>query len=175
MTKQALRLDAIRAADTDLSVPLTFEEFFRLERDHLFGTLCLITGDRDEAEELAQEAFTTVWERWDRVQGMDNPAGYVHRVATNAFRKRYRRQMVLRRVLPHVAEREHEGSAEAPAVLHEALAALTPRQRAALVLTELWGFSAAEAGRALGVRASTIGALKHQGRNTLRERADDDD
>ncbi|MGZ8614385.1 MAG: hypothetical protein ACXWX4_06845 [Actinomycetota bacterium] len=49
MTKQALHLEAIRAADTDLSVPLTFEEFFRLERDHLFGTLCLITGDRDEA------------------------------------------------------------------------------------------------------------------------------
>ena len=61
MTKQALRLDAMRAADTDRSVPLTFEEFFRLERDHLCGTLCLITGDRDEAEELAQEAFTTVW------------------------------------------------------------------------------------------------------------------
>jgi DNA-directed RNA polymerase specialized sigma24 family protein len=30
----------------------------------LFGSLCLMTGSRDEAEEIAQEAFVRVLERW---------------------------------------------------------------------------------------------------------------
>lgn len=150
------------------SAPLTFEEFFLDERDHLFGTLCLIVGDREEAEELAQDAFVKVWERWDRVQEMDNPAGYLHRIAVNSVRRRFRRASVLRRITPRLVERPAAASAETPAMLHEALRALSPRQRAALVLTEFWGYTAEEAGRALGVKPSTIGALKHQGRESLR-------
>lgn len=57
----------------------TFEEFFSAERDRLFRALCLITGSRDESEDVAQEAFLRVLERWDRVGGMEDPAGYLHR------------------------------------------------------------------------------------------------
>ena len=49
----------------------TFEEFFEGHRRQLFGALCLITGNRFEAEEITQEAFVRVWERWDRVAAMD--------------------------------------------------------------------------------------------------------
>ena len=41
-----------------------------------------------------QDAFLTVWERWDRVGGMDDPVGYLYRTAMNLFRKRYRRAML---------------------------------------------------------------------------------
>ena len=37
--------------------PRTFDEFFEDERDRLFRALCLITGSRHEAEEIAQDAF----------------------------------------------------------------------------------------------------------------------
>ena len=47
----------------------SFEEFFEVERDRVFGMLELMTGDRSEAEEIAQDAFVAVWERWDRVRG----------------------------------------------------------------------------------------------------------
>jgi DNA-directed RNA polymerase specialized sigma24 family protein len=43
----------------------TFEEFFGTEHARLFGALCFITGDRDEAEEIMQDAFLRLWERWD--------------------------------------------------------------------------------------------------------------
>jgi hypothetical protein len=45
----------------------SFEDFFARERDRLFGLLVLVTGDRHEAEDLAQDAFVVAWERWDRV------------------------------------------------------------------------------------------------------------
>ena len=48
-------------------LPMTFEEFFEFEKDRLLRVLSLITGNRAEAEDLAQEAFTRVFERWDTV------------------------------------------------------------------------------------------------------------
>jgi len=59
----------------------SFERFFSAETDLLFRRLCLVTGNRAEAEEIAQEAFLKVWERWDRVAGMDDEVGYLYRVA----------------------------------------------------------------------------------------------
>lgn len=55
--------------------PLGFESFFEENRSKLFGALCLVTGNRQEAEEIAQEAFLKLWERWDRVSMLEDPAG----------------------------------------------------------------------------------------------------
>jgi RNA polymerase sigma factor (sigma-70 family) len=159
-----------------LRVPLPFERFFEGERDRLFGLMCLVTSDRHEAEEIAQDAFLAVWERWERVRALDNPAAYLTRTAMNLFRKRYRRAEVLRRILPLASRHdEEEASPESGLMLSEALRALTPRQRAALVLTELVGCSAEEAARVLKVKPSTIGALKYQGRAALRRETPTDD
>ena len=76
----------------------TFEAFYDAEGQTLFRRLWLITGSRSEAEELMQDAFLKVWERWERVYAMDDPVGYLYRTAMNLFRKRYRRAaMVIRR------------------------------------------------------------------------------
>ena len=69
----------------------SFEDFFRAEHAGLFRALCLVTGSRHEAEEVMQEAFMRVYERWDRVAAMERPKGYLYRVAINEFRSRYRR------------------------------------------------------------------------------------
>ena len=146
-----------------------FEAFFERERDGLFGALVLMTGDRSEAEEIAQDAFLAVWERWDRVHLIDDPAAYLHRTAVNAFRKRNRRAATFRRVIALIPSRAPETSSEGGLMLSEALAALTPRQRAALVLTEMLGYSGEETAEMLGIKASTVAALKYQGRAALKE------
>ena len=65
-----------------------FADFFRAEYQTLLRAMYLISGSRDEAEELAQDAFVKALERWDRVQEMDNPAGYLYRTAVNAPERR---------------------------------------------------------------------------------------
>jgi RNA polymerase sigma factor (sigma-70 family) len=131
--------------------------------------LCVITGSRSEAEDLAQEAFTRVFEHWDAVGAMDEPAGYLHRTAMNLFRNQYRRAArALKRTVglapgPDVFQPVEDRDAAV-----RALAGLTPRQRAAIVLTEALGYSGEEAGRLLGIKASTIHALTYQARTTLR-------
>ena len=153
-----------------------FEDFFRGQTQNLYAHLCLITGNKAEAEELAQDAFLKVWERWDRVADMDEPVGYLYRTAINPFRNRYRRVGVALRKTVAVELREDEfATAEDRSVVAEALIELAPRQRAALVLTELIGFSSEEAGRMLGVRAGTVRALASQGRAAMKQHLEADD
>ncbi len=47
---------------------------------------------------------------------------------------------------------------------------LAPRQRAALVLLDLYGYGSEEAARIMGIRPSTVRALATQGRAVLRTR-----
>ena len=154
----------------------TFEDFFRVQTQSLYAHLCLITGNRAEAEELAQDAFLKVWERWDRVADMEEPVGYLYRTAMNLLRKRYRRVGVALRKTVSVELREDEFStAEDRSVVAGALVELAPRQRAALVLTELIGFSSEEAGHMLGVRPVTVRVLASQGRAAMRQYLEADD
>jgi DNA-directed RNA polymerase specialized sigma24 family protein len=47
-------------AATVVHQPASFEEFFDLERDRLFRVMCVITGNRQEAEDISQDAFSRV-------------------------------------------------------------------------------------------------------------------
>jgi RNA polymerase sigma factor (sigma-70 family) len=148
--------------------PLTFEAFFEDEKDRLLRILSVITGSRAEAEDLAQEAFTKVFERWDRVAVMEEPAGYLHRTAMNLFRNQYRRARVaVGRAVGLGPGRDVFEDIEDRDAATRALGTLTPRQRAAIVLTEALGYSGEEAGQLLGIKASTVYALTHQARAAL--------
>ena len=90
---------------------------------------CLIVGKRQEAEDVCQEAFAKVWERWDQVAAMDNPIGYLHRTAMNVFRSRYRRSQVASRLGLRVADAEDAFAAiDDRHVALQALRTLAPRQ-----------------------------------------------
>jgi RNA polymerase sigma-70 factor (ECF subfamily) len=149
--------------------PLAFDLFFEEQKERLLRILSVITGSRAEAEDLAQEAFTRMFERWATVATMDDPAGYLHRTAMNLFRNQYRRARVrLARTVGLGPEQDVFKPVEDWDAAARALGSLTTRQRAALVLTEALGYSGEEAGRLLGIKASTVWALTHQARTALR-------
>ena len=152
---------------------VTFERFFDSERARLFQALVVITRSRTEAEDISQEAFLRVWERWEQVRVLRDPAGYLHRTAMNAFRDRYRRaRLSLTRALRPLPGTDAFDAVEARSVADQVLGSLAPRQRAALVLTDGLGYSADEAGRFLGIKGSTVRALHHQARAALSKRAE---
>jgi RNA polymerase sigma-70 factor (ECF subfamily) len=147
----------------------SFDAFFATQRDGLFGALCLVTHDRGEAEDIAQDAFVRVLERWDHVGAMENPAGYLYRTAMNTFRKRYRRSLLAaRRTFRAAPPPDPIDSVEIRDTAARALATLSERQRASIVLTDLLGYSSEEAGRTLGIRASTVRAHTSMARAALR-------
>ncbi len=146
-----------------------FEEFCEAVHRRLFGTLCLVTGDRAEAEEIVQDAFLKVWERWDRVRRTDDPAAYLFRTAFNLFKNRVRRaSRAARRMVGGATPADAFARIDEREDLLAALRALSPRQRAAVVLTDLLDHTSEEAGALLGVRASTVRALSTQARAAMR-------
>jgi RNA polymerase sigma-70 factor, ECF subfamily len=147
-----------------------FEAFLIENQTRLFGSLCLMTGSRHEAEEIAQEAFVRVLERWDRVWRLDDPTGYLFATALNVFRKRLRRAgIALRRSIGAAPGQDAFGAVEDREVVLSALAQLPLDQRAALVVTALLGFTSEEAGRMLGAQPSTIRARATRARTALRD------
>jgi RNA polymerase sigma-70 factor (ECF subfamily) len=157
------------ALEMSVDPPASFEEFFHLERDRLFRVMFVITKNRHEAEDLAQDAFARVWERWDSVGVMENPTGYLHRTAMNLFRNRYRRALVAaRRGVGITTQEDAFDVVDDRHVAMQALSSLAPRQRAAIVLTEVLQYTAEEAGSMLGIRAATVRALHFQARSALK-------
>lgn len=168
---------AVPAAGTaDVGRSAVFEDLVADQHANLYRALCLITRDRAEAEDVMQEAFLRVWERWDRVGEMDDPAGYVFRTAMNVWRTRRRRAaLAVRRAMRLAAPRDELADVEAREAVVRALAALTPRQRAAVVLVDLLDHSSEEAGKLLGIKAPTVRVLVSQGRAALKRNAGETD
>src|SRR5262245_26712577 len=156
------------------SSPPSFDEFFAAESQTLYRRMRLVTRDHHEAEEVVQDAFLSLYERWDRVSGLPDPVGYLYRTAFNAWKKRSRRaaRAIRNAVTPQPSPDDFE-AADDRTVVGEALGHLTPRQRAAIVLTELMGLSSEDAGEILGIRAVTARVLASQARAALRERLGD--
>jgi RNA polymerase sigma-70 factor, ECF subfamily len=152
--------------------PRRFEDFFGSEHARLYGALCLVTGDRFEAEEIMQDAFLRLWERWDRVRGLDDPTSYLFRTAMNVFRNRYRRTALgVRRTLSLAPTEDAFATVEDRDVVVRALRDLSADQRAAVVLTGYVGLTSEEAGRMLGMRAGTVRTLATRARAAIREKA----
>jgi len=153
-----------------------FEAFFEAEHERLLRALFVVTGSAEEADELMQDAFVAMWERWDRVGGMRDPTGYLYRTAMNRFRSRLRsaRVAALRIVRADPRPDLFEAVDDRDLVVR-ALAGLSARQRAALVLTDLLDFDSAKAATILGVKPSTVRALASQGRAALRRSAEQSD
>jgi RNA polymerase sigma-70 factor (ECF subfamily) len=150
----------------------SFDEFFTSEHARLFGALCLVTGDRFEAEEIMQDAFLRLWEKWDRISGFDEPSAYLFRTAMNLFRNRYRRAaLAVRRTVSLAPIEDAFATVEDRDVVVRALRDLTPDQRAAVVLTSYVGLASEEAGKVLGMKASTVRTLATRARAAIREKA----
>jgi RNA polymerase sigma-70 factor, ECF subfamily len=164
------------AADSENSLPggpeerPTFEGFFEEHHPALFRALWLVTRNRYEAEEVMQDAFLRMWERWDHVGSLSDPVGYLYRTAMNVFRSRARRaKAALRLVVRHLPADDELAKVEERDKILRALAPLTARQRAALVLTDLLGLTSDEAADALRIKASTVRVLVARARAALRK------
>ena len=170
-------IDTARLADVDEDrTRAEFAEFFRAEYPGLVRSLCVLTADIGEAEELAQEAMARAYERWDRVGLMRSPGGYVYRAAVNLNRNRHRRlAMRTRRLLVVDPDADAPQQLEIQGEVFEALASLSRGQREAFMLVGMLGFSSEEAGSILGIAPASVRSRLHRARALLRERLRDED
>jgi RNA polymerase sigma factor (sigma-70 family) len=142
-----------------------FEWVFRSTYPSVLRTTYLILHDRGRAEEVTQDAFLRLCERWRGVVRVDHPAAWVRQVAVHAAV----RQAKLRRLRFTIAEPDeptvHD---ELPDVdLARAVATLAPQQRAAVALYYLEDLPVDEVATLLNVSTSTVKQHLHRARARL--------
>lgn len=145
-----------------------FSDFYLRSRNRLARQVLGLTADRTEAVEVVQEAFVRAWQRWDSVGGLEDPEGWVRRVAYRLAVSRWRRTKRL------AFGRRDAGSVRAPddpvvarVDLVAALQLLPVRQRQAVVLRHLAGLSVNEVAADLGIPVGTAKTWLSRGRQRL--------
>src|SRR4051812_40210365 len=76
---------------------------FNALRDELVSTLWFIVGNRDDAQDAAQEAFLKCWKARENLATIENLRAWIFRVALNTARD-LRRSAWRRKVRPLVGE-----------------------------------------------------------------------
>ncbi len=141
--------------------PRPFEQAFDALYRLAYRVAYRILGDRQEAEDVAQEALARASLRWSRLH--DRPEGWVSRVASNlaidAYRRRRRRPPYPTGPLGVVDARLGERGD-----LVAALRRLPRRQREVVVLRYLADLPEADVARALGC---SVGSVKSHGSRGL--------
>ena len=157
-------------AIADLTDRMSFEEFFAEHRDELFRALCLLTRDRHEAEEIAQDAFVKLLERWETLDRVTDLSAYLYRTALNLWRSRLRRTAHVAKRIAHVAaDRDEMGTIDSTDVVVRTLLQLPPKQRAAVCLVDVLDMTSEQAAAALGIRSSTVRVHLSRAREALRD------
>jgi RNA polymerase sigma-70 factor (sigma-E family) len=138
-------------------------------RPALVRSAFLLTGDAGRAEDLVQQALMKVAVRWERLEG-GNPDAYARTVMYRDHiswwrRRRERLQMPEQEVAADAIDTDQS------LVMEQALARLTPKQRAVLVLRFYEDLSERETAAALGVSAGTVKSQSSVALQKLRESA----
>ena len=146
--------DADRRAD--------FTAYVSAREQALARLAYLLTGDRDEAEDLLQNALAKVYRHWDRVSAVELPDAYVRRILVNERNSGWRR-MLRRRETPssHVLEVIEPSGAPGsdPSVgidLWRQVQTLPRQQRAAVVLRYYEDLTEAQTAEILECSVGTV-------------------
>jgi RNA polymerase sigma-70 factor (ECF subfamily) len=151
-------------------------------KDRVVNYLCRLTGDRDRAEDTAQETFLRLYRNAaDGYREQGQLAAFIFRIATNLVRseeRRHRRWRIFRATVP-AGENGNGGpptpqarllQQEAAKQLGAAIDELPLKFRAPLMLREVEGLSYQAIARATGCREGTVKSRINRGRRQLRER-----
>jgi RNA polymerase sigma-70 factor (sigma-E family) len=151
-----------------------FARYVRARQHALLRAAYLVCGDAHLAEDLLQQAFTKVALRWDRLRS-ENPDAYVRRIlyrdAVSSWRRTRRESLV--EALPDRGSPDASARVVDRLDVARALAALTPKQRAVVVLRYFEGRTEADTAEVLGVSVGTVKSQTHAALARLREQVPD--
>lgn len=164
----------IGAADEDsLAVSLvrtqTYEAFFRHEYAGLVALAWTLTGSREPAEDVAQEAMLVLYRRWDDLADIANPHAYVRRVCANLAVSTVRRRVGEAKALLRLGSRtvvDGPGDDETEVFWSE-VRALPKRQAQVVALFYGCDLAVADVAETLAMATGTVKVHLSRARATL--------
>jgi RNA polymerase sigma-70 factor, ECF subfamily len=149
-----------------------FDALYTAHFTSLTTQLFAYFGDRQEAQDVVQEAFCRAWVRWKHVSRYDEPVAWIRRVAWNLATSNVRRA----RAVATFRRRYQPVHAPPPSpdrvALLSALKTLPAQQRQATVLYYLADLPVDEIAALMGVAGGTVKSWLHRARTTLAHELD---
>ena len=161
------------AADADVAFAMeedAFRAFYDRTAGPLWGYLSRISGDRQVADDLLQEAYYRLLKCGVAFENETHRRNYLYRVATNLVRDSHRGMRPLFDSGVEIADvpaGAGYASPEQRADVRRALGRLKPRERALLWLAYANGSSHSEIAGVLGVKTASIKLLLFRARRKL--------
>ena len=142
---------AVRAGQGDVAAFVQVVERYRAP---LIGYIYGLTGRREEAEELAQEAFCRTWEKLPTLRQPERLVSWLYRIAHNLAVSAARRPRLV--ALPAETPAQAPASVDANMDVHRAMALLSDPHRVIISLRHFTGMSHEEIAQTLGIPAGTV-------------------
>lgn len=141
-----------------------FRDLYEREFPAVFRAAYALSGDRELAEDAAQEAFARALSRWRRLSREPWAAGWITTTALNVARRGLRRRPV------EGSPRFEQVDAEALLDLRAAITDLPARQQTAVVLHHLMDLPVRDVAAAMQCREGTVKAHLSKGRAGIERR-----
>jgi len=173
----ARRPAKVTEAVPDVPVVVVFDSYYRSDYRSLVGLAVVLTGSRNAAEDLCQEALTEAHRRWDDVQSYDDPGAWVRRVLVNKCRSRFRRVTSEARAMARLGGRRQQSSTyastdDASGEVWAAIRRLPDRQAQAVALFYWEDRSISQIAAILDCGEETVKTHLKRGRASLAESLD---
>lgn len=147
--------------------PSIVDELVRTHRAALVGYAALFTGDLAAAEDLVHDALVKVFSRARSFSHANQAEAYVRRAIVSVFIDGERRQRRFRAALPVVASEATAAGPDAALDLDRALAALSPRLRAVVVLRFVDDLTVPHIAQRLRLAEGTVKRYLHEATTRL--------
>lgn len=145
-------------------------------QNSLVNYLAQMCGNREQAEEVAQESFVRLYRTANRYRANGSVAPYLFRIATNHLRTLWRREKRWKILSFGIWQPDTDAHTPADDLIRDeetrqvrnALSRLPVTYRAALVMREIEGWSYQQIADALGCPEGTVKSKINRGRAQLR-------
>ena len=186
---EELFVDKLRTGDRE-----AFDQLVTRYTPEIYGFLCRMTRDPDEASDITQETFLRAFKAIARFRGDSSVKTWLFRIAINQSRNRFRwwkrrkrdatvsldaivgsAERPLTEVLPSDASTPEEDAIrrEQGRAIVEAISELPEHYRETIVLCDVQGFQYDEIASILGINLGTVKSRISRGREELRKRLKD--
>jgi RNA polymerase sigma factor (sigma-70 family) len=147
-----------------------FSGFYERTYQAAFRTALGIVGQTALAADVAQEAYAAAYRHRDRFRGDVPPEAWLHRIVVNAAFSAVRGQhpVVHEISMPDPASPDDSRQIAERLALFDALDALAPRQRAAVILRYYHDYDYVTIARILNTTSTNVGAMLSRALDRLR-------
>jgi RNA polymerase sigma-70 factor, ECF subfamily len=145
-------------SDTYANPLLGFDQLYAREYPALIAVATALSGQRFDSEDLVQDTMVRALANWRKVQTLDRPGGWCHRVLMNRYRSWWKRRRTEQAYLAR--QPAVEAAADGPSVetvaFWDAVRELPARPRQVVVLYYAGDLPVAEVASVLGIPEGTV-------------------